>query len=272
VVYIIASFGCAASWGIWPLIVFRILQAAGGSAASAVSMAMVKDLYERRRQESVLAIVQSMVVITSAVAPILGASMLPYTSWRGLFLTLAFIGVVSFIGGRLLEETAPSRSTGSVTEAVRRLGVVLSNPRFTYLRVIFSLVSTASLAFVLASSYIYPEGFGLSEQWYSLYFALNAVALIWGPFLYLWLTRRVSRRKIVAAGFAVMAVSGLLVCLFGVAGPLRFALALLPASLMGSSVRPEGAFLMLDQQREDTGSASALINSAGLVLVFLAGK
>jgi DHA1 family bicyclomycin/chloramphenicol resistance-like MFS transporter len=41
---------------------------------------------------------------------------------------------------------------------------------------------------------------------------------------------------------------------------------------MGSSVRPEGAFLMLDQQREDTGSASALINSAGLVLVFLAGK
>lgn len=76
-----------------------------------------------------------------------------------------------------------------------------------------------------------------------------------------------------------MAVSGLLVCLFGVAGPLRFALALLPVSLMGSSVRPAGAFLMLDQQREDTGSASALINcaglvfgSAGMVLVFLVGS
>lgn len=45
---------------------------------------------------------------------------------------------------------------------------------------------------------------------------------------------------------------------------------------MGSSVRPPGAFLMLDQQREDTGSAAALINcaglvfgSAGMVLVFL---
>jgi len=48
---------------------------------------------------------------------------------------------------------------------------------------------------------------------------------------------------------------------------------------MGSSVRPAGAFLMLDQQKEDTGSASALINcaglvfgSAGMVLVFLAGS
>ena len=278
-VYVIASAGCAASWGIWPLIAFRILQAAGGSAASAVSMAMVKDLYEGRRQESVLAIVQSMVVITPAVAPILGASMLPYTSWRGLFLALALIGAVSFIGGLLLEETASSRSTGGVREAVHRLGIVLSNPRFTYLLVIFSLVSTASLAFVSASSYIYQEVFGLSEQVYSLYFALNAVALISGPFLYLWLTRHVSRRKIVAAGFAVMAVSGLLVCLFGGLGPLEFALTLLPASLMGSSVRPAGAFLMLDQQRGDTGSASALINcaglvfgSAGMVLVFLAGS
>ncbi|MGE4375097.1 MAG: hypothetical protein AB7D01_05250 [Methanoculleus sp.] len=31
-------------------------------------------------------------------------------------------------------------------------------------------------------------------------------------------------------------------------------------------MRPAGAFLMLDQQKEDTGSASALINCAGLVL------
>jgi len=49
--------------------------------------------------------------------------------------------------------------------------------------------------------------------------------------------------------------------------------------LMGSCVRPPGAFLMLDQQKEDTGSASALINcsglvfgSAGMILVFLFGN
>lgn len=71
----------------------------------------------------------------------------------------------------------------------------------------------------------------------------------------------------------------MLVCLFGNFGPLAFALALFPASLMGSAVRPAGAFLMLDQQREDTGSAAALINcaglifgSAGMVLVFLFGN
>ena len=277
--YIAASIGCAASPDIWSLTAFRILQAVGGSAAAAVATAMVKDVYDGRKRESVLALVQSMVVISPAVAPILGAFMLPYTSWRGLFVVLAFIGVVSMVGGLLLQETIPSRYAGTLAQSVRRLGVVLKNPGFASLLIVFSLVSTASLAFVSASSYIYQDGFGLSEQWYSFYFALNAVGLIAGPFLYLWLSRHVDRRTIVGAGFAVMIGGGVLVCLFGSLGPLVFALALFPASLMGSSVRPAGAFLMLDQQKEDTGSASALINcsglvfgSAGMVLVFLSGE
>ena len=277
--YIAASLGCAASGAIWHLIVFRILQAAGGSAASAVATAMVKDVYDGRKRESVLALVQSMVVISPAVAPVLGAFMLPYTSWRGLFVALALIGVVSMAGGLLLQETIPSRYAGTVAQSVRRLGVVLRDPGFRSLLIVFSLVSTASLAFVSASSYIYQEGFGLSEQGYSLYFAINAVALIAGPLLYLRLSRNFSRRAIVGAGFAVMIAAGLIVCFFWNLGPLIFALALFPASLMGSAVRPPGAFLMLDQQKEDTGSAAALINcsslvfgSAGMVLVFLGGS
>ena len=276
--YIAASAGCAASLAIWHLIAFRILQAVGGSAAAAVATAMVKDVYDGRKRESVLALVQSMVVISPAVAPILGAFMLPYTSWRGLFAVLALIGVVSMIGGLLLQETIPSRYTGTVAQSIRRLGTVLKNPNFTSLLIVFSLVSAASLAFVSASSYIYQEEFGLSEQSYSFYFALNAVGLIAGPLLYLWLSRHISRRTIVTSGFTAVIGGGLLVCFFGNMGPLIFALALFPASLMGSSVRPLGAFLMLDQQKEDTGSASALINcsglvfgSAGMVLVFLNG-
>ncbi|MDK2989657.1 MAG: transporter, family, multidrug resistance protein [Methanoculleus sp.] len=277
--YIAASAGCTLSWDIRVLIFFRILQAIGGSAASAVAMAMVKDVYDGRKRESVLALVQSMVVISPAVAPVLGAFMLPYTSWRGLFVTLALIGIVSMAGALLLQETVPSRYAGTVTQSVRRLGAVLKSPGFASLLIVFSLVSTASLAFVSASSYIYQDGFGLSERWYSFYFALNAVALISGPFFYLWLSRHFGRRSIVGAGFAVMIAAGALVCLFGGRGPLVLALTLFPASLMGSCVRPPGAFLMLDQQKEDTGSASALINcsslvfgSAGMILVFLDGS
>jgi DHA1 family bicyclomycin/chloramphenicol resistance-like MFS transporter len=279
VLYIAASAACAVSWDIWHLIFFRILQAIGGSAASAVATAMVKDVYDGRKRESVLALVQSMVVISPAVAPVLGAFMLPYTSWRGLFWTLGLIGIVSMAGCLLLEETLPGRYTGTMIQSMRRLGIVLKNPGFTSLLIVFSLVSTASLAFIADSSYIYENGFRLSEQWYSFYFALNAVGLISGPFLYLWLSRFFSRKSIIASGFAIMLAGGALVCIFGGMGPLVFALALFPASLMGSCVRPPGAHLMLEQQNEDTGSASALMGcfgllfgSAGMILVSFEGN
>jgi DHA1 family bicyclomycin/chloramphenicol resistance-like MFS transporter len=240
---------------------------------------MVKDVYDGRKRESVLALVQSMVVISPAVAPVLGAFMLPYTSWRGLFWTLGLIGIVSMAGCLLLEETLPGRYTGTMIQSMRRLGIVLKNPGFTSLLIVFSLVSTASLAFIADSSYIYENGFRLSEQWYSFYFALNAVGLISGPFLYLWLSRFFSRKSIIASGFAIMLAGGALVCIFGGMGPLVFALALFPASLMGSCVRPPGAHLMLEQQNEDTGSASALMGcfgllfgSAGMILVSFEGN
>jgi MFS transporter, DHA1 family, multidrug resistance protein len=265
-IYVAASAACAISWDIYLLIAFRVLQALGGSAASAVATAMVKDVYVGRQRESVLALVQSMVVISPAVAPVIGAFMLPYTSWRGLFWALALIGIVSMIGTLLLEETIPYRFNGTIGQSISRLGTVLKNPGFTSLLLVFSFVSVASLAFITDSSYIYEDDFGLSAQLYSYYFAFNALGMITGPFLYLWLSRYFTRRSIIVACFAIMAFAGVLVLLFGSIGPLFFALALFPATLMGSCVRPAGTFLMLEQEKENSGAASALINCFGLVL------
>ena len=45
-----------------------------------------------------------------------------------------------------------------------------------------------------------------------------------------------------------------------------FALVLLPATVMASCVRTPGANLMLQQQEEDTGSASALMSCFGIFM------
>lgn len=277
-VYVVGSVACALSGDILVLILARVLQALGGSAGPATAPAILKDVYSGRRLESTLTIVQSLVVISPAVAPVIGAFMLPFTSWRGIFWVLAGVGVVAMGGVLLLGETCTSRRPGTALQSLRRLGSVLKNPGFTAYLLVFSLVSTASLAFVADSSYIYIEEFGLSERVYSFYFAFYALALIAGPFLYLRLSRSFRRRSIIPACFAVMIAGGVLVCLFGPLHPMCFALAIFPAALMGSCVRSPGIFLTLEQQDEDIGSASSLINcsfllfgSAGMVIASLAG-
>lgn len=264
--YTIACIFCASAWNIYTLIIFRVLQAIGGSAASAVATAIVKDIYSGRKREAVLALVQSMTLIAPAVAPVLGAFLLTFTSWRGVFCTLTVIGLLALAGGWALEETLDQRYDGTIGQALGRLWAVLKNPGFTSLLIIFSIISVSSLAFVASSSYIYINGFGLSEQAYSFYFALNAVGLISGPMLYLQLSKRFRRRLIISACFALIAASGVLICSLGNFRPWLFAVSLLPSSIAGSCARPPGTNLMLEQQQRDTGSASSLIGWSGIFM------
>ncbi len=264
--YTAASLFCANAWNIHSLIAFRVLQAIGGSAASAVSTAIVKDVYSGRKRETVLAIVQSMMLIAPAVAPVIGAFLLMLTSWRGAFWALTGIGLVALAGAWALEETAVFRHEGSIAAALGRLWAVLKNPGFTSLLLIFSIISLSSLAFVASSSFIYIDGFGLSAQAYSFYFALNAVGLISGPMLYLRLSKRFSRRAIISACFALTAASDILVFFLGGLKPWLFAATIMPATVASSCVRPPGTNLMLEQQQRDAGSASSLIGWSGFLL------
>ncbi|CAB1249872.1 membrane hypothetical protein [Clostridiaceae bacterium BL-3] len=65
-------------------------------------IASILCVYQGRKQESILAIVQSMVVISLAVAPVVGALLLKFTSWRGIFFAQAILGVVVVAGSMLL--------------------------------------------------------------------------------------------------------------------------------------------------------------------------
>lgn len=263
-IYTAASLGCADSGDIHQLIAFRIFQAVGGSGAFAVATAMVKDVYESKRREPILAMVQSMVLISPVAAPVLGAILLKFVSWRGAFWALALIGLIALLGSLALEETIGERSGGPILGALGRIFGVAKNPGFSSLLLLFSLPGISSMAFIAASSYIYINGFCLSPQVYSYYFAANAVGMISGPMIYMRISRRRRRRSIIAASFGAIAGSGLLITIFGERAPWLLAAALLPATISSSLVRTPATNLMLEQQRGDTGSAAALMSFFGI--------
>jgi DHA1 family bicyclomycin/chloramphenicol resistance-like MFS transporter len=266
IIYTVSSLLCAYAGDVYQLITFRVFQAIGASAAGAVAMAIVKDVYDGRKRETVLALVQSMVVIAPVIAPVLGAFLLNFTSWRGVFWALAGAGFIALLGCAALEETIGKRYTGTILQTMGRLGVVLKNPGFTSLLIVFSLTSMPFMAYIAASSYIYMNGFGLGEQVYSYFFALNALCSLLGPLLYIHLSRRFKRGSIIIISFATMALSGLLVCSLGDLNPWAFTVSLLPATIAINSIRPPGTHLMLEQQQEDIGSASSLMGCFGFFM------
>ncbi|MFA0086837.1 multidrug effflux MFS transporter [Vibrio sp. 10N.261.51.F12] len=272
--YMIASIFCAMAGNIEQLIGARVFQAFAGSAITVVATAIVKDLYEGREREKIMATIMSLVIIAPMVAPVIGAFLLQVASWRMMFVTLAVFGAFASVLAFCYKETLETKYDGSMLRSWGRLGVVLKNRRFIVLLAIFSVTPMALMAFLAAGSYIYINGFGLSEQEFSYAFAFNALCASFGPAIYMKVSRRISVQKIITMCFLLLAVAGVLTITIGATSPWVFAGIAAPATLMVITMRVPGTNLMLDQQDHDTGSAVALIQffamicgSLGMMLV-----
>ena len=259
-IYISGSILCSLANNIYLLISYRVVQAIGSGAVIAVVNAIVKDSFENKKRESILALMQSMTMIAPIVAPLLGAFILKYTSWRGVFLTLSALGCFSIVLAVMYQESVQYRYSGNVLGSVSRLFFVIKNRNFSGLLLIFSLMAVPLMTYVSSSAYIYVKEFSLSEQTYSFYFAANAIFAIIGPLLYLRLAKKFSYTSIVRGSFFVTMLSGAMIYFTGSLSPVIFALCLFPATLFGSALRPLGVNLMFNQQNSDAGAVSSAIN------------
>ena len=72
-------------------------------------------------------------------------------------------------------------------------------------------------------------------------------------------------KRVLTFCFGLLAISGLLMHIFGHTSPLLFALVMMPATMSVAAMRPPGANLMLEQQHV-RDFASSLINFFGMVM------
>ena len=272
--YMVASVLCAMTNSIEQLIGTRIFQAFAGSAITVIATAIVKDLYDGREREKIMATIMSLVIIAPMVAPVFGAFLLKIASWRMMFVTLAIFGAFASVLALCYRETLESKYQGSIFRSWGRMGVVMKNRSFIKLLVIFSITPMALMGFLAAGSYIYINDFGLTEQQFSYAFAFNALCASFGPTIYMKLSYRMPVQKVISGCFALLALAGIFTLTIGDLSPWFFMFIAAPATLMAIIMRVPGTNLMLNQQDHDTGSAVALIQffsmicgSLGMVLV-----
>ena len=81
--YVVSSVFCMLSLNVFQLIAARIFQAIGAGGAMAVTMAIVKDVFPGKKREKTFALVAALTGIIPVVAPLIGAFIIRWTSWRG---------------------------------------------------------------------------------------------------------------------------------------------------------------------------------------------
>lgn len=266
IIYCIGSLLCATTSNVSMLIIFRVIQAIGSGSAVAVATAMMKDVYTGKKLVSMLAIVQSIAMTAPVVSPVVGAFILTFTTWNGIFWILTIISFIAIIGSILLQETLRDYSKESIIKVLDNLRVVSKNPGFSILLFLFAITTMPLMAYITMSSYIYVDGFKLSDQLYSYFYAGTAIFLIIGPMLYIRIAKHLTSKKIIVIDFIVMLLSGIALIIFGPSSALLFALCLVPAMAFGNMLRPPSTNLILAQQEKNIGSASSLISFGNTIM------
>ncbi|EIW19756.1 MULTISPECIES: Bcr/CflA family efflux MFS transporter [Pelosinus] len=260
-IYLLSSIFCAVAVDAYLLILARAFQGIGAGGITAVSVAMVKDCFIGKKRDVILAITQSMSALAPMIAPIIGVFVIQYVGWRGTFWTLSIIAIGNLVLSLLYQETLKDheRNKGSILESMGRLIVVAQNKSFFFPAVIFALSAFPFMGYIAVSSYIYIDYFGLSQQAYSYFFAINAFISIAGPIIYVRYLRNFNKNAIAAGAFVLSIVSGILVMTIGSLSPVIFLLSFIIMSFTGSAIRPFSTNILFDQINGDTGSVSSLM-------------
>jgi DHA1 family bicyclomycin/chloramphenicol resistance-like MFS transporter len=258
-IYILACLVCAAADSPWMLVAGRILQGMGAASAATLSLAMTKDCFVGAERERVMAHMAVIVSLAPMLAPVLGGIMLNFASWSSIFHAQVALGLLAMWGVWRLKEPAPAtgRSLGQVLTAYMKL---IGNLRFMSLCTLIALGMTPLFCFIGGSSFIFIKHFGLSEQVYSYFFAFNSAALMLG----VWICGRLLKRgvpgfRIILTGYCGILAGAVALAFCAELGPWGMALPMAFLTMSLGMSRPPSSNFLLEQVKQDAGSAASLI-------------
>lgn len=215
--HVITSILCAIAPNIEILIALRFLQGFFNAAAAVAAISVIRDRFVGATAARLLSQLMLVVGVAPLFAPSIGGAIASVSSWRWVFGALAIIGVLmALIVARWLPEThAPEkRSTGGVKQVGRGYLTLATDTRFLALAMLPALAMTTIFAYVVGSTFVFQEQYGLSVSQYSLLFAVNGMALVVSAQINASLVRKFSPESLLRVGLlAQFSVSVVLVVL-----------------------------------------------------------
>ena len=276
-IYIVGSVACALAGDIYTLIAARILQASGAASASALSLAITKDLFETKERERIMAYMAIIMSLMPMLAPVIGGWVIHYYSWRLVFVLQAVMGGIAWLGVLCLTEPLKKFQSISAAQVVLVYFRLLRNRRYIGLLLALSSLSLPFFAFLAGSSDIYMGHFGMDERQFGYYFGFNAVAMMCGSFAFSRLTLSFSSRNLMTISFFGILLAGIALAVLPHQVPWSLTIPMWLFSFFLGLNRPPSNNLILEQVDRDIGAASAFIafgfmtaGAAGMGIISLA--
>jgi MFS transporter, DHA1 family, multidrug resistance protein len=264
-IFTIASIGCVLSTSIEMLVVFRFIQALGGSAAWVGAVTMVRDFFAVEESAKIFSLLILILGVSPLLAPTIGGFIATEFGWTTIFTTLAFIvvliGVIVFL---FLPQGQPPDNSVSLAprQMLHTFWTILREPQF-YTYTLAGAFSFSSLfIYVAGSPVIFMEIFDTSPKVFGGIFALLSVGFIGGSQFNIYLNKKIPSARIFRTALFVQVVASIIFVVLTWTGWLTMITAILMFFICLSCIgllNPNANALALAPFTKNVGSASALL-------------
>ena len=244
---------------------FRALQGMSTGAGIVVSRAIIRDMFPPADAQRVMSQVTIYFGVAPAIAPMIGGFLFVHVDWHSIFWFLAASGLALWLANwRLLPETLHTtrRQPFNVRNLLRGYWQLGSSPRFLLLALASGIPFNGMFLYVLSAPAFLGEHLGLAPTQFFWFFCLTIGGIMGGAWLSGRLAGRITPRKQIRHGFAIMVVVSIV--------NVRAQRAVHRAGLVGAACRsalfafgwalmvPVVTLMVLDLVPERRGMASSL--------------
>ena len=267
--FLAATLGCILSPNILCFVILRFVQGIAAAGGIVISRSIATDKFKGQNLAKALAIIGAINGIAPVAAPVLGGFLVGAVGWRGIFAVLLGIGLLLGAACIHFKESLSrtKRSNEKLLKTFRLFKPLFSNRKYLFYTLQMACAQGILFGYIAASPFIIQQHYGFSPLAFSLFFAVNAVAIG------------------VGAGFSVKFKRQENCVAFSCAGMLLFSFLLAAVLLLNASVWlfesllfallftlglsfTASTTLAMDSARQQAGAASALLGASG----FLAGS
>jgi len=216
--FVVTTALCAAAPTMEILIALRLVQGFAGAAGTVIGRASIRDVTSGAATAQALSRLLAVIGLAPVVGPVVGGMILTVTSWRGLFIGLALVGVLSLVAAVVwFPETLPresrlGRSSGGpgTWEAVREL---MGDRRVRIVLAVTMLLGIISFGWSTTSPFYFIEWYGLTPQQYALIVGANSLVFVMGALVNSRAVRVIGPRAALVRGLVLITIGGSLIAL-----------------------------------------------------------
>jgi len=196
----------------------RLIQGLGVGAPAVITFAILGDLYQGEKQIKIMSLINSIITVTMALAPIIGAYIASSLGWRANFGCICLLAILGLLTVCLfVPETLPNnqRHNFSFKDIFLNYKRLILNKSYIFTAIGLCALITPYFVFVSIISLIFIDELGLSMSQYVIYQSAVVGCFSFFSLFMPFITNRTDTQLLNKASIAMSFIAAFLLAMHG---------------------------------------------------------